>query len=149
MAYTETTRQSYGSRVGQSFKNIISGLVLFIGATCLLWWNEGRAVHTADMLQEAGSAVQPLDNVDQIDNSLNGMLVHATGMAMTTDSVRDGLFGIAENALALKREVQYYQWVEKSKSETKEKLGGAKETVTTYTYEQKWVSNLYYSHHNI
>ena len=31
-----------------------------------------------------------------------------------------------------------YQWKEESKSETKKKLGGGEETVTTYTYSKVW-----------
>ncbi|NLK20012.1 MAG: hypothetical protein GX310_09480 [Synergistaceae bacterium] len=34
--------------------------------------------------------------------------------------------------------MEYYQWVESSRSETRKKLGGGEETVTTYTYDLKW-----------
>ena len=34
-----------------------------------------------------------------------------------------------------------YQWVETSHSETKQKLGGGEETVTTYTYSKEWRSS--------
>ena len=60
MAYTETTRTSYGKRLGNSFGGIFTGLLLFIGATVLIWWNEGRAVKTDKMLKEAqGQVVDP------------------------------------------------------------------------------------------
>ena len=42
-------------------------------------------------------------------------------------------------AIKLNRKVEYYQWIENSKSETRDKIGGGQETVTTYTYESKWV----------
>jgi hypothetical protein len=35
-----------------------------------------------------------------------------------------------------------YQWEEKSKSATKEKIGGGTETTTTYTYNQDWSDRL-------
>ena len=53
MAYTETTTTGYGTRVGNSFKSIGTGFILFCAATALLWWNEGRAVKTAKMLEDA------------------------------------------------------------------------------------------------
>lgn len=53
MAYTETTTTTYGQRVKKSFGGIGSGILLFIVGTILLWWNEGRAVKTTKMLNEA------------------------------------------------------------------------------------------------
>lgn len=41
MAYTETTTQSWGSRLGDSLKGIIVGIILFIVSFPLLFWNEG------------------------------------------------------------------------------------------------------------
>ena len=53
MAYQETHTTSYGSRLSNSFKKIGTGLAMFIGATVLLFWNEGRAVKTAETIKEA------------------------------------------------------------------------------------------------
>ena len=55
MAYTETRTVSYGSRLSNSFKGIGTGFILLIAATVLLWWNEGRAVHTAQDIKEVGA----------------------------------------------------------------------------------------------
>lgn len=140
MAYQETKKQSYGGKVKSIFGGILGSLALIVAATVLLWWNEGRAVRTADMLDEAGSETVSVESVASIDPSLNGKLIHATANAETADTVRDGMFGIAANAISLARTVEYYQYVQNSKSETKEKLGGGTETVTTYTYEPKWVN---------
>ena len=59
MAYTEKTTTGYGTRVKNSFKAIGTGFVLFLGGTALLWWNEGRAVKTDDMLNEAEAVTDP------------------------------------------------------------------------------------------
>lgn len=139
MAYQEVKTTGYGTRVGRSFKAIGTGLLLFIGGTALLWWNEGRAVKTDKMLNEAEKACVVMDNPDKIDRTLDGELVCATAVANTTDSLTDQLYGVGANAIALKRKVEYYQWVEHSKSESKDKLGGKEETTTTYTYTQEWV----------
>ena len=62
MAYQEVTTTGYGTRVGNSFKAIGSGFLMFVIGTVLLWWNEGRAVKTEKMLDEAGNAyVSQLD----------------------------------------------------------------------------------------
>ena len=141
MAYTETTTTGYGTRVGNSFKSIGTGFILFCAATVLLWWNEGRAVKTAKMLEEAGSSYVEMPNPGKIDASLDGELICGTAMATTEDSLMDKEFGIGAKAIAIKRHVEYYQWVEHSESKSEDKLGGKEVTTTTYTYSQQWVSS--------
>ena len=140
MAYTETTTTSYGSRVASSFKGILTGIVLFIGATILLWWNEGRAVKTTKMLKEAQGVTIMMENPETKDASFEGELVCATAMALTEDFLTDDQYGIRENAIGLCRKVEYYQYVEDKHEETRDKIGGGQETITTYTYSKKWVS---------
>ncbi len=65
MAYTEKTTTGYGTRVGNSIKATLMGFVIIIGATILLWWNEGRAVKTADMLEDAQGACVEMPNPDK------------------------------------------------------------------------------------
>lgn len=141
MAYTEKTTTGYGTRVGNSLKAVLVGFVLIIGATILLWWNEGRAVKTADMLEDAQGACVEMPNPDKKSAEFEGELVCATAMANTDETLTDTQFGISENAISLSRKVEYYQWVEHSESESEDKLGGKQETTTTYTYTQEWVSS--------
>ena len=140
MAYTETKTTSYGSRVKSSCGGIGFGILLFIAGTALLWWNEGRTVRTGDMLDEVRGAYVEMENPNKKDASLEGELVHATAMAQTEDSLTDTQFGICAKAISISRHVEYYQWVEEEHSESKDKLGGKQETVTTYTYTRAWVS---------
>ena len=141
MAYTETTTTGYGTRVGRSFKSIGSGFILFCLATALLWWNEGRAVKTEKMLNEAAGAYVEMENPNQKDASLEGELICGTAMATTEDSLVDAQFGIGAKAIAIRRNVEYYQWVEHSQSKSEDKLGGKEVTTTTYTYTKEWVSS--------
>lgn len=138
---TEVTSEGWFSRVGGSFKGIGAGIVLALVAAGVLWWNEGRAVRTGDTLAEAQQATIPMPSVEKFDPAFDGKLVHASGHATTTQTVSDTLFGVAPPppVLALERRVEYYQWIERSKSETKKKLGGGTETTTTYNYEAEWV----------
>ena len=140
MAYTETTTTGYGTRVGNSFRAIGSGFLLFVAGTALLWWNEGRAVKTEKMLEEAGSAYVEMANPDKKDASLEGELICGTAMATTEDSLSDAQFGIGVKAISLRRSVEYYQWVEHSQEQKEDKLGGKEVTTTTYTYSKEWVS---------
>ena len=68
-------------------------------------------------------------------------MIHASARAETDETVTDSLFGIKINAINLRRNAEYYQWQEHSHSETRKKLGGGEETVTTYTYSREWVSS--------
>lgn len=140
MAYTETTTTSYGTRVKSSFGGILTGIILFLAGTALLWWNEGRAVKTAKMLEEAAKVAVDMENINKVDPEFDGELVHATGMALTKDSLIDNEYGVGSTCIKMKRDVEYYQWVEHSSSESKDKLGGSQETTTTYTYSMEWVN---------
>lgn len=141
MAYQEVKTTSYGTRVGNSFKGIGGGILLFIAATVLLWWNEGRAVKTTKMLNEAQGAYVEMENPSKIDATLDGELVHATAVATTQDSLIDRRFNFGATAISLQRTVEYYQWVEHSESKSEDKLGGKEVTTTTYTYTKEWVSS--------
>ena len=141
MAYQEQQTTGYGTRVGKSFKAIGSGFLLFCIGTALLWWNEGRTVKTAKMLEEAGGAYVEMENPNKKDASLDGELICGTAMATTEDSLSDSQFGVGAKAIALHRKVEYYQWVEQSDEKTEDKLGGKEVTTTTYTYSKEWVSS--------
>ena len=106
----------------------------------MLWWNEGRAVKTEKMLDEAGSAYVEMENPNKKDASLEGELICGTALATTEDSLIDAQFGIGAKAISLTRTVEYYQWVEHAQEKKEDKLGGKEVTTTTYTYTKEWVS---------
>ena len=138
--YTVTKTTSWFERLGKSFGGIIVGLILFVAATILLWWNEGNFVKTQVALKEAQGVTQELPDISKVDTSLNGQLVHAVGPAETKDILEDPVFGISINAIRLERSVEFYQWVEHTKTDRREKLGGGEETITTYSHLPDWVS---------
>lgn len=139
MVHTEVTTTSWSSRLGGAFKGILFGLLLFIAGTVLLYWNEGRTVKTGDAISEARAVTVPVEDISQVDPALMGKVIHASGLADTTDTLVDPVFGVTTTAIKLSRKVEYYQWVEKAQSETRKKMGGGEETVTTYSYTQEWV----------
>ena len=140
MAYQETTTTGYGTRLKNSLGGIGTGFLLFVAGTALLWWNEGRAVKTDKMLNEAEGVTVEMEDVSKIDPEYEGKLVHATAFANTTDSLSDPNFNVGATAIGIQRKVEYFQWVEHASSQSKDKFGGKEETVTTYTYSKEWTS---------
>jgi hypothetical protein len=142
MSVKRVTTQSLPSRLGKSLSGILGGIALFILSVVLLWWNEERAVDTAMDLAEGESAVIPLEQIHRIDPATKGALIHLTGMAESSDTLRDGAFGIEIPALKLRRTVEMLQWRELTESKTRTKLGGGTETETTFSYEKIWADTL-------
>lgn len=136
-----TTSQSWFSRLAESIKSVVFGLVLFVVGFPLLFWNEGRAVKTARSLTEGAGLVASV-SADAVDPANNGRLVHVSAFTKTDDVLTDETFGVSETAIRLERSVEMYQWVESSSSSSETKLGGSKETTTTYDYSTEWQSSL-------
>ena len=136
-SYTEVTSKSWFGRIGESIKGILFGIIMIPLMILLLWWNEGRAVTTANSLKEGAAAVVSVQ-ADKIDPANEKKLVHVTGDAKAAAPVTDPDYGLSVPALRLVRSEEIYQWVEDQKSETKQKVGGGEETTTTYTYTKKW-----------
>ena len=141
MAYTVTESKSWFTRIKEAFGGIITGIVLIVFATWLLWWNEGRTFKTAGAIGEAELVTQEVQDISHVNPELEGKVIHAIGRADTQEVVRDAVFGVSAQAISIKRDAEYYQWQEHSHSETRKKLGGGEETVTTYTYDKGWSSS--------
>ncbi|MFI0845438.1 TMEM43 family protein [Mesorhizobium sp. IMUNJ 23232] len=136
-SFREVTSTSWFGRIGRSIGGVLIGLLLVIGMVILLFWNEGRAVTTAKALAEGAGVVVSI-RPDAVDPGNDGKLVHVGGKVTTDSTPADPDFGISAPGLRLERSVEMYQWKQDSKSETKTKLGGGEETVTTYTYSKDW-----------
>jgi hypothetical protein len=135
---TKVTQQSFFSRLGNSIKGIFFGIILFFGSFVLLWWNEGNAVRQYQRLNEVALATVEIsaDEVPQLDS---GQLVHVSGRTATAEVLEDPAFGLSvRDSIHLQRRVEMYQWEERSQSETRTRVGGGQETVTTYSYHTTW-----------
>jgi len=137
--FTETSYTSYGQNIGNSFKGIFVGLIFLIGSIVLLWWNEGRSVEQAEALQEMqGKIITLSDTSYNAENDNKAVLL--SGNVKPLHEIIDPEFGVKSNGLVLKKTTQMYQWKEHEESQSKDKLGGGTETVTTYTYVKEWSS---------
>lgn len=138
MSFTETTRTSWFARLKNALVGALIGIVLVLAAIWALVWNEGRSIKAYRALAEGAGVVVSV-GADEIVPSNEGKLIHITGKVTPEGVPTDPDFAIAaDGAVALRRDVEMYQWVEKSESRSQTKLGGGEETVTTYTYSREW-----------
>ena len=99
-----------GSCVGAVF-----GVLLCLGGSVLLWYNEGVAVRTARSLDEAMKHLSSAGAADAAE----GALVHASG-GVTAQVLRDDQFGLSPlEAVSLERVVEVRQWKESSRKHTR------------------------------
>ena len=138
--YIETTTESYGERIKSSCGLTVLGILLFIGAFPFLYWNEGRAVDRYNALNEAEGQTTTVSSLS-IDPSNEGKLLHFTAdITNEGDKLTDPIFGATSDGLVLRRNVEMYQWVEKTKTTSKKNTGGSKTTTTEYSYHKEWRS---------
>ena len=136
--FTTTTRESYGSRLGSSFKGIVGGFVIFLIGFPVLVCNEGRAVRRVRALKEGEKNVVGIV-ADAVDPANEGRLVHFAGRAVTAAVLADPVFGVAVTGdLQLVRSAEMFQWVEEKHTESKTNMGGSKTTTTTCEYKKEW-----------
>jgi hypothetical protein len=116
---------------------LLLGLVLVVASCIGLFWNEGRAVQTAESLAEGETLVGDIDP-GRIDPANEGKLIHVTGTMKAGTAPNDTEFGVSADGLKLVRIVEMYQWQEEQKTETRKNVGGSEETVTTNSYVRGW-----------
>lgn len=139
-SFKDTTRRGWFSRLGGALGGMLFGLALIPIGCFVLFWNEGRAVQTARSLTEGAGLVTAIA-AERIDPANAGRLVHVTGPLRIPTVPRDAELGVTPpgGTLRLFRAVEMYQWQEKEESETRNRLSGGTETVTTYSYSRAWV----------
>ena len=141
--YEQVTTESWGSRLRGSGRTVCFGAVFVMASIAVLIYNESNLVAERKALEESESLVQEVPSIATVDTSMENDLIHASGLATTTDTVQDNVFGISlTNTLKLKRSVEMYQWFRTTHVEKTKKTGGSVETKTTYTYSKKWVHYL-------
>ena len=148
--YTETTTRGLGSRLGSSIGGVFLGLIFFIVSFGLLYYNEGRQIHTAKLIEMAKQSQEM--SAASPDASAQGKLVTACGILTTGDMLSDkvewtsvsGTHLSAElktrKLLKLSRHVEMFAWKETEESKTKKNLGGSETEEKTYTYKQVWTN---------
>ena len=124
-SFQKVTRQGWGSRLGDSIKGILVGVVLFIAAFPILWLNEGSSVRRYKALKEGEGVTISVDS-QAIDPANEGKLIHTMGKAVTDEVLQDMHFAVSANALRMKRNVSMFQWVEETSEKKEKKLAAAR-----------------------
>ncbi len=128
-----------GGGAGKGLKGLLGGVLtggfLVIAATVLLFWNEGRAVKRADVLAEGRASVIAASPAT-IEPGNEGRLLHVRGALAASGVLRDPDFGVEAEGLALRRQVEMYQWKETSRG----KKDGEKREPPRY--EKTWDDEL-------
>ena len=144
----EAVTTSWFSRLGSAFKGVVIGIVLVLVAMYILWWNEGRSVRRYKEINYAKDNVVEA-NLDAVDASKEGKLIHFAGPAKTADVLKDENYGIqVKDSYSMTSTIEMYQWKETEHRETgktKKNLGGSttkEPDKVTYTYERVWSSSL-------
>ncbi|MSU75107.1 MAG: hypothetical protein EXS55_01135 [Candidatus Magasanikbacteria bacterium] len=145
--FTQTTNVGLGSRLMNSIKGVLVGLLLFVVSFGVLYWNEGRAGRAAKLVKQAMQA--PVVDATNVDQSAQGKLVAARGAIKTTETLSDSVTvpGTSElvqvkagNYLKLSRQAEMFAWKETSKTETQKNTGGSETQNITYSYTKEWVA---------
>lgn len=135
--FSVVTQSGFGSRFGNSVKGMIFGFIFFVASFPVLWFNEGRAVSVAKSLDEGAATVVSVAN-DAMSAGNEGKLIHVSGKVEANSDPTDPVSGVTVAGLGLKREVEMFQWKEKTETEEVKKIGGGTEKRTTYTYYKDW-----------
>jgi hypothetical protein len=137
----EITTRSWWSRIKDAFIGILIGIGLIIGAIALIFWNERHSLHTAQSLEQTHKVLISIPNAP-INNQNNLKVVYLSGLATTNDKLEDSTLGVTVNAINLNRQVEMYQWQEKTETKTESQMGGSEKQTKTYTYNMTWSSSL-------
>lgn len=135
-SYTKTTRNSWGSRIANSFIGVLFGFLIIPLSIWGLWWNEGQP--DLSVLAQASLAV----DASQVNLDAEGQFVAVTGTIESTSTLADEPWTQAGNYISLNRRVEMYAWEEStSTTETEDTIGGGSTTSTTYSYNKTWTES--------
>ena len=111
---------------------VIIGLALFLVGTRTLFDKEADGVmNNSDLIEGLINVIELDSRNENFDSIKDDVMIHVSGKAITKKTIKDPTFNIAVNALALKRVVQMFQWVE-----TKDEKSGQ------YQYTKKWKTKI-------
>ncbi|XP_071784315.1 transmembrane protein 43-like [Asterias amurensis] len=134
---TASNNTTFLERMSHSFTGAMLGLGMFVVSFFILFLNEGKAVQTAQSLEQSLHLVIPITNNKVIFQENNYKLVHLTGKLKTNQPLVDVLFDVHVPAVKLRREVSMYQWVEhQNKQDIKE--GSDNKIQTDFMYTKEW-----------
>eukprot|EP00929_Paragymnodinium_shiwhaense_P073184 TRINITY_DN3722_c0_g1_i3.p1 TRINITY_DN3722_c0_g1~~TRINITY_DN3722_c0_g1_i3.p1 ORF type:complete len:512 (+),score=66.06 TRINITY_DN3722_c0_g1_i3:230-1765(+) len=137
-----TEHKSWFQRMGEALQQVWLGFWLLVFSVAVLWVGEKRSAQMESLLAFAQSEYKTVA-ADDADPDNRGDLVYLTGEdARGMVPIADARFKQARAAsgvIAIRTNVEAYQWVEhvETKEET-DRVGGGSTTRRTYTYSKEW-----------
>ena len=133
--FVKITRTSWLGNIMNSFVGVLFGIILFVIAFPVLWFNEGRT----NMATVAQSSV--LVDGASINAQTEGQQVAVAGPLTTSEQLGDPPYLADGDYIQLNRKVEMFAWVEHKSTDTRKDTGGSSTTTTTYTYDKQWTSS--------
>ena len=112
--FTEVTNVGLGSRLGNSIKGVVFGILLFLISFVVLYVTEGRV----DYSKIASQAVE-VGSVEVVD----GDLVYVSGKLDVGEKLGDRKYLKEGDYAFVERVVEMYSWEEETKTETEKNVG--------------------------
>lgn len=135
---TVTSRNSYGSRVKNSFGKILWWIVFVILSIVLIFKNEQNFLQTKVALTEWAEIVKEAISTE-INPELDQAEVHLYWETNSpADMLKDPVFGVITDDLKMQRNVEMYQWTEDSEEHCTDNVGWSEDCTTTYSYSKAW-----------
>ena len=120
---------------GGLFAGIIMGLLMVIGGTVFLWWNEGNNVRNIKTTDEVEKNVVEITSKSDC-SQYSGQLVAVGGKFTVEDkTISDDVFQVSIHSAALDRVVEIYQWEEEEETDSEG-------DTTSYSYNKVWHEGL-------
>lgn len=116
---------------GSGATSTLGSGAIFLLSLALLFWNETSSKAQSDAYAEAGKQV--VAAAAAVDPALDGKPVHLSTTVSTQLGASDDTFGLRTQGVALYRDVQMYQWIERKRSRGK----GVRKRTEVY-YEMDW-----------
>eukprot|EP00092_Neocalanus_flemingeri_P010419 GFUD01011230.1.p1 GENE.GFUD01011230.1~~GFUD01011230.1.p1 ORF type:complete len:402 (+),score=104.11 GFUD01011230.1:139-1344(+) len=143
--FTDYPQPSILREFQNSWPLSILGILLVLGGSSLLFWNEGRAIKTSLSLEEGLREIIVPETLNILFEGNNNKLVLVGGPLAIKNSLKEDFYGISINAVKLMKVVQMYQWKEKENTKKHTSVNADGEHVThvekTYSYSKDWVDH--------
>jgi len=137
---TSTSSKGFFERMSDSLTQVVVGWIIVIFSVPVIWFNERQDARMSALRSYARKEVRTV-SADKADPDNHHWLVHVQGGQMTSAApIKDAVFDVEfkSDCLRLRHTCEVFQVIEHKHTEEKEKLGGGKETITTYTYSETW-----------
>mmetsp|Transcript_90054 Transcript_90054/g.280282 ORF Transcript_90054/g.280282 Transcript_90054/m.280282 type:complete len:519 (+) Transcript_90054:80-1636(+) len=140
---TKVEHENFLTRMKNAMVAFVLGLVLIVFSVPVLWVNESRNAKMETVVTRGQSQCRTVSGKTAEPDNRN-WLVHLEGEPMRSAAkVSDPDFGVVfeSNCVRLRSTVEIFQNIQHEHKEERERTGGGKDIITTYSYTTEWQSS--------